>query len=350
MFRFTSQVQPRVTLISVVIPAYRAESFIRETLESVLRQTWRPLEVLVVDDASDDGTVAVVESVIAENATHDVVVRLVRHESNRGAASALNTGIEASRGDYVAWLSADDVYVDPDKTTRQLRAMRPGTAMVFDWRFLTGKNIAEAEAVSVGWPRLLHDRSQRALSPRANFLSLMYANPINGSSALMRRDVLRQVGGFDFRLGNVDADADLWMRLSVAGWTISGSDAVGIFYRVHSRQTSQDQPAMATGMTLSRVRMLLMLQRWGLLDSLVAETAVLAGAFRHRLHRPFAVPTHVLSMSRAGRRNIWLRAMRADLSRKHLWDEAAAQHAVAEAEELLDTPTMSTFETALGRR
>lgn len=91
-------------LVSVVIPAYNAERYIADAIRSVLNQTYPWFEIIVVDDASQDKTAAVVESI------KDGRIHLIRHHSNKGAGAARNTAIEAAKGRWIALLDADDAF------------------------------------------------------------------------------------------------------------------------------------------------------------------------------------------------------------------------------------------------
>src|SRR5262249_54477519 len=104
---------PPADVLTVIVPTYNRERTVPAALASVLRQTFASLRVLVVDDGSSDGTAAVVE------AARDPRIRLIRHESNRGAAAARNTGIRAARTRYVAFLDSDDLWA-AEKLARQL--------------------------------------------------------------------------------------------------------------------------------------------------------------------------------------------------------------------------------------
>lgn len=110
--------------LSVIIPAYDAERYLAETIDSVLAQSVRPQEILLIDDGSTDDTVAV-----ARRYTPAVTVLSGPHE---GFGAALNRGIAAARGEYIAFLDADDLWV-ADKLARQLDAMdrNPVPALVF---------------------------------------------------------------------------------------------------------------------------------------------------------------------------------------------------------------------------
>lgn len=100
---------PVAAAISVVVPAYRAERWIAHLLAALAAQTYPPREIVVVDDASPDGTAAAAEACAKESG---IPLRLLRHERNRGVSAARNTGLDAARGEYVLFLDADDD-VDP---------------------------------------------------------------------------------------------------------------------------------------------------------------------------------------------------------------------------------------------
>jgi len=102
--------------ISVVIPAYQAAATIKDAISSVLAQTFTDYEILVVDDGSRDGTSSLVASF------RDDRVRLLAYSTNKGAAAARNTGIQAARAELIAFLDADDLWL-PEKLARQVDLM-----------------------------------------------------------------------------------------------------------------------------------------------------------------------------------------------------------------------------------
>ena len=105
------------TLCSVVIPAHNAGRYIRETLSSVLTQTYENWECIVVDDFSSDDTA----DIVLEFAAKDPRFRLIKNEKNLKVAATRNAGVAAAKGEYIAFLDSDDVFV-PKKTQKMPEA------------------------------------------------------------------------------------------------------------------------------------------------------------------------------------------------------------------------------------
>lgn len=117
--------QKQTPLVSVIMPAYNAEPFIEKSIASVLAQTVRDWELIVLDDHSSDGTAELVTSLAEE----DERIRLVRNERNMGTAATRNRGLELSRGLFVALLDSDDVWY-PRKLEKQLQRIQSEDAQL----------------------------------------------------------------------------------------------------------------------------------------------------------------------------------------------------------------------------
>ena len=119
-------------LVSIITPSYNSEKFISETLQSVQNQTHQNLEMIIVDDCSQDKTVEIIESFIK----NDKRIQLHRLDKNYGAGIARNTAINSAKGDYIAFLDADDLW-KPEKLAKQLAFMKtnslPFTFSYYDW-------------------------------------------------------------------------------------------------------------------------------------------------------------------------------------------------------------------------
>lgn len=151
-------------LVSIVIPAYNSKAFIQETLASAEAQTYRPIEIIVVDDGSEDGTADYVESLQFPD------VKVVRQE-NSGACVARNHGFMESKGAYIKFFDADDILM-PDAIEKQVRHI---------------ETLPENE-ISIGSYRLRDE----IITPEENWMG-GFLTPL----PLYRKEVIEKVGGFD---------------------------------------------------------------------------------------------------------------------------------------------------------
>ena len=182
----TDSLTSKQPLVSVIIAAYNAEEHIREALESVLAQDWRPFEVVVVDDGSTDGTAGIVKSFES--------VRYIWQE-NAGPSAARNAAIAAAEGDFIAVFDSDDVLA-VGRLSLQARYL-----------------IAHPEVGAVlGRQEWLNPPPWL---PRDVVYGDLAGVPVGGS-AMFRRSVLVDLGGYDrsFRSGE---DTDLLIRMRERG-------------------------------------------------------------------------------------------------------------------------------------
>ena len=182
--------------VSIVIPTHNSSRYLVKALDSVLAQTVSDFEVLVVDDGSTDDTECVMRH-------YGAPVRYIRQQ-NAGVAVARNNGISESRGRYVAFLDADDVWL-PFKLERQLETINLSSA--------NGVCYSAFSIVSSELEPMEVSQSQRSGSLLE---SLLTRGNIVGtpSTVICERELLSEVGGFDAAL-SYGADWDLWLRLSV---------------------------------------------------------------------------------------------------------------------------------------
>ncbi len=195
---------PPQPLVSVVIPAFNAYTFIERTLRSAARQTYPALEIIVVDDGSTDDTAKLVKRC----AMNDPRIRLLR-TPNRGVAAARNTGIEASSGRFVAFLDADDLW-HPTKIEKQVNAL----------------NGLSSRWAAVYVLHYVIDRDDEIIRPGASKVArgYIYARHLtfkyigNGSSLLVRRDAALEIGGFDssYAAAGIGGSEDLDFELKLA--------------------------------------------------------------------------------------------------------------------------------------
>ena len=129
------------SFISIVVPVYEVERFIEETIASVQKQTYENWELLLVDDCSKDKSCILIE----EKAAKDIRIRLIRQDTNQGAAAARNCGVSHASGRYLCFLDSDDLW-EPDKLECELRFMQEKqAAFVF-----TGYEFADEQGKGLG--------------------------------------------------------------------------------------------------------------------------------------------------------------------------------------------------------
>jgi glycosyltransferase involved in cell wall biosynthesis len=202
--------------ISVIIPAYNAERTIRETIESVQRQTFQDFDLIVINDGSKDRTVELVQSIQNER------LKIFSYE-NGGLPVARNRGISRATGEFIAFLDADDLWT-PDKLELQLTALKqhPEAGVAYSWTCFMDVN-EQGEAVSF------------LPSPQYSFKGNVYEKLLvsdfihSGSNTLIRRQAITSAGEFDPTLRSCE-DWDYWLRLATR-WHFVVVPKHQIFYR-----------------------------------------------------------------------------------------------------------------------
>ncbi|MBW4510593.1 MAG: glycosyltransferase [Scytonematopsis contorta HA4267-MV1] len=205
--------------ISVIVPAYNAELTIRETIESVQKQTFSDWELIVVNDGSCDRTLEVVRSIDDER------LKVFDYEQG-GVSVARNRGISQASGEYIAFLDADDLWAS-DKLELQLEALQknPEAGVAYSWIYFIDEEGKPAYAGS----RILYEGNVYADLLLTNFLQ-------SASNPLITKQALVSVGGFDpnIRLGE---DWEFYLRLA-AKWQYVVVQKYQFFYRQHSNSSS----------------------------------------------------------------------------------------------------------------
>lgn len=203
-------------LVSVIMPVYNAEAFLREAIQSILSQTHQNLELLVIDDASTDKSLAIAESF------NDTRIRIHRKSVNTGYTESLNSCLTKAKGKYVARMDADDISY-PERLERQVAFMEANSAVAVcgTWFVLSDSMIP----------------IQHPLGHEAIKVSLLEFTPIGHPTAMIRTSFLRDHGLKYNPEFEPAEDADLWQRISECG-KLANIDDVLLMYRVHESQVS----------------------------------------------------------------------------------------------------------------
>ncbi|MCF6509194.1 glycosyltransferase family 2 protein [Blastococcus sp. MG754426] len=232
-------------LVSILVPTYNGERFLRPALRSALEQSYREIEVLVGDDASTDRTAAI----LAEFAAGDPRVRVIRHDTNLGGFGNPRRLLELARGEYVKFLLHDDVLAS--NCVRELvRGMQstPGATMAFSRRVLIGD---DGRPLPGGQFEPLVDRPGRIDGRELGDAVLENCNNVIGelTTVLFRREDVdpADLWQVDGRRLTVLGDLALWLRLLARGSAFYTPSTLSRF-RLHSTQSSQDPRILARGL------------------------------------------------------------------------------------------------------
>ena len=184
-------------LVSVVIPAYNSEQYITETVDSVLLQSYRPIEIIVIDDGSTDNTQEKLKPYLHK-------IKYIKKE-NGGASSARNKGIINSHGDYIAFLDADDLW-RKEKIEKQMALFEddPNVGLVY----CDSSTFDENGTIHLSLKEIVE-------TPTGNvMMDMIVHNFLNNSSVVVRKRCFDQIGLWNENLVNGN-DYDMWLRVAV---------------------------------------------------------------------------------------------------------------------------------------
>ncbi|MEC4986624.1 MAG: glycosyltransferase, partial [Oscillatoria sp. PMC 1076.18] len=206
---------------------YNGERTIKETIESVLNQTWTDFELIVINDGSTDSSL----QIISEIQDSRIVVFSY---PNTGLAASRNRGIEQATGNYLTFLDADDLWT-PDKLADQLEVLQenPQAGVAYSWTDCIdeqGKFLRRGSYVNVSG------------NVYANVLLVDFLE--NGSNVMIRRQALEEVGGFDESLP-ASQDWDMWLRLA-AKYEFVAVSKPQVLYRISSSSMSSNVKNLET--------------------------------------------------------------------------------------------------------
>jgi glycosyltransferase involved in cell wall biosynthesis len=216
-------------LVSVVIPLYNKDSYIVETLQSVMNQTYANLECIIVDDGSTDQSVEIASKFISDNNLSWSLIT----QKNSGQTKARNNGIRHSRGEYIAFLDSDDLW-PLNKIELQIDAIQknPNSVLV----------LSSYAIFSVGGsiPRVVRHKNSKKMN--SQWLDMRGFGGGLESLGLLRRNTLDEVGLFDESL-STSSGLDLSLRLEKVGEIVLLKE-LGLYYRISSGQWHSNPVAL----------------------------------------------------------------------------------------------------------
>lgn len=208
-------------LVSVIIPVYNGEKFLKDAIDSVLCQTFSDFELLIINDASRDNSAKIV------NSYSDSRIRFLENSFNLGLAGARNRGINEAQGKYIAWLDCDDISL-PTRLEKQINVLENDVSIGLcgTWVKTLGGNSASEWRYPIN-PDYLRCR-------------MIFDDPFTTSSVMVRRKLLLSLDKyFDVEFPQAE-DYELWERLSKVS-RISNIPEILTRYRFHGQQISRSQ-------------------------------------------------------------------------------------------------------------
>ena len=205
--------------ISIIMSVYNGETYLKEAIESVINQTFKNWELIIINDCSTDST----EEILADFANKDDRIKVYLNEVNLKLPKSLNKGISLSQGKYIARMDADDICL-PDRLEKQYKFMEENYDVALSsCRFMTVKN---GVYMSGGAGGRCDDQAIRAL--------LLVTNPILHPGIIARAEVMKRLN-YDITLTCTE-DLELWTRMAIENYKIEILPECLMIYRLHDKQ------------------------------------------------------------------------------------------------------------------
>lgn len=208
-------------LVSIVVPIYNCEAFIAETIESVLNQTYKNWELILVDDASTDGSANIIRQYLSKDAR----IFYYKLEKNSGPAVATNRAIEKAKGSYIAFLDSDDLW-HKEKLEKQLHFMDVNN-IVF--------SCTSYEQITENGDRV--GKIIKSI-PKADYRRILLDNPVGTLAVMYNASLTGKIYGPDIRKRN---DYALWLKMLKKIDYIYGMPEVLAFYRIRKNSLSRNK-------------------------------------------------------------------------------------------------------------
>jgi glycosyltransferase involved in cell wall biosynthesis len=226
-------------MVSMIVLSYNQSQFVLETLGSVIAQTYKATELIIVDDCSSDDSVETIERWLQENA---IECTFIRHEKNQGICKSFNDALAVATGKYISAIGSDDVWM-PDKISQQVEIMESQpdrVGVLYSDAFQMDEQGRALPEMFIAAHRNLPEMPHGEI-----FNVLLEGNFIPGMTTLIRRSCYDVVGLYDENLPW--EDWDMWMRIA-RHYSFLYSPVPSARYRYHAKSFSHsDRAAMLKG-------------------------------------------------------------------------------------------------------
>jgi glycosyltransferase involved in cell wall biosynthesis len=189
-------------LVSVIIPTHNRKKYIAKAINSVLSQTFKALEIIIVDDGSTDGT----DKAIFELIKNSQNIIVIKNKINLGIVSSLNRGIRVARGKYIARLDDDDVWCDDKKIEKQVDFLEKNQEYC-----IVGGGVIKIDQNGKEIVRYLMPKEDGDIRK-----TILINNAFAHTAVIFRKDIFKEVGGYDEQFIFIE-DWDLWLKIGELG-------------------------------------------------------------------------------------------------------------------------------------
>ena len=216
-------------LVSFIVASYNYARYVGTTLASILSQTISDFEVIVIDDASTDNSLDVIQSF------HDSRIRLIANETNSGIVATYNKGLSLARGEYITFVDADD-WIEPSKIEQQLAFFRENPQIAIVGTYVKAYDADGGRQPNPDFEEYWNRQHDFNLTE-----TWIGQNRLNACSPLIARRVFDEIGYRDATLAIV-SDYEFWVRAHARGFTFGMIDRPLICYRIHDKNVSMSDP------------------------------------------------------------------------------------------------------------
>lgn len=213
-------------LVSVYIPSYNHEKYVSDSIKSVLNQTYKNIELIVIDDGSKDNSVSIIQN-LADKYGFKFI-----HRPNKGLSATINQALNLANGKYICGCASDDKFI-LDKIEKQVKFMEENP----DVAVCCGNHIEFNENYE--------NKISLKFDKKYDFETLLEFDLISASTAMIKSEVLKKLGGYDENM--IIEDLDMWLRITHAGYKIAHIDEYLAHYRKHGTNTTANYAKMVDG-------------------------------------------------------------------------------------------------------
>lgn len=212
-------------LISVIVLSYNSKDFIVETLDSIFLQNYQPLELIIADDCSQDGSIALVNDWLASRKDRFVRTQVLVPEQNTGTSANCNRGLQAASGVWIKYIAGDDILDSEYFSAMRAKLQDPSVEVLTGEVYEFHKDVKFS---TKSWPNFDFPEQQKTQRRLQIVKGLLLA-----PSVALRRSTIVNVGGFDpdFRILE---DDPMWFKLTLAGYLFHFSSESRVYYRQHA--------------------------------------------------------------------------------------------------------------------